>query len=99
MEGLSTVTWNARTFYARSALAAGQPSSSVTRLIQGIWETETAQARAILRKRIHTTEQLTRGSAPIAELRRAVADHRPSVQRSRARHPAAGRTAPVLPIC
>ncbi len=43
--------------------------------------------------------QLTRGSAPIAELRRAVADHRPSVQRSRARHPAAGRTAPVLPIC
>lgn len=59
MEGLSTVTWNARTFYARSALAAGQPSSSVTRLIQGIWETETAQARAILRKRIHTTEQLT----------------------------------------
>jgi hypothetical protein len=43
--------------------------------------------------------QLARGSAPIAELRRAVADHRPSQQRSRARHPAAGRTAPVLPIC
>lgn len=42
---------------------------------------------------------LARGSAPIAELRRAVADHRPSLQRSRARHPASARTAPVLPIC
>jgi hypothetical protein len=43
--------------------------------------------------------QLARGSDPIAVLRKAVADHRPGPQRSRARHPAAGRTAPVLPIC
>lgn len=39
------------------------------------------------------------GSDSITALRRSVADHRPTEQGSRARHPAAGRSAPVLPIC
>ncbi len=39
------------------------------------------------------------GSDPISALRRAVAEQQSGAQRSRARHPAAGRTAPVLPIC
>ncbi len=43
--------------------------------------------------------QLAGGSASITVLRRTVADHRPSPLRSRARHPASGRAAPVLPIC
>ncbi len=42
---------------------------------------------------------LVAGSDTITSLRRAVSDHQPDRQRSRARHPAAGRTAPVLPIC
>jgi hypothetical protein len=41
---------------------------------------------------------LAPGSAGITALRRTVADHRPSVPRSRGRHPAAARSAPVLPI-
>jgi hypothetical protein len=48
---------------------------------------------------LSTQRRLAPGSESITVLRRAVADHRPSSQRSRARHPAAGRPAPVLPIC
>lgn len=43
--------------------------------------------------------RLAAGSDGILTLRRAVADHRPGPQRSRARHPASSPAAPVLPIC
>lgn len=39
------------------------------------------------------------GSDPIAALRHAATEQQSGAQRSRARHPAAGRPAPVLPIC
>jgi len=43
--------------------------------------------------------RLAAGSDGILALRRAVADHRPGPERSRARHPASSPAAPVLPIC
>jgi hypothetical protein len=61
--------------------------------------TDLATTTATYLRFLSAHRQLARGSDPIAALRRAVADHRPGPQRSRARHPAAGRTAPVLPIC
>lgn len=61
--------------------------------------TDVATTLATYLRYLSAHRLLARGSAPIADLRRAVADHRPSAERSRARHPAGGRTAPVLPIC
>lgn len=56
---VSAVTWRERTFYARLAQVPGAPHSSLTQLVQGVWEAEPAQARAILRRRILTTDALS----------------------------------------
>lgn len=59
MPAISSVTFHDRTYFARHPVVPGAPHTSLTQLIQGIWETKPEQARAILRKRIHTTEELT----------------------------------------
>lgn len=56
---ISAVTWRDRTFFVAYLAAAGEPHSSLTQLVQGIWDTEPGQARAILRRRIQTTDELT----------------------------------------
>lgn len=58
MEHVSAVSWNGRTWFARHTLVAGAPHSSLTQLVQGLYQTHTG-ARFILRKRILTTEPMT----------------------------------------
>lgn len=58
-EAISTVTFRDRTWCATCRSLPGAPYSSLTRLVQGIWESEPGQARAILRRRILTTDPLT----------------------------------------
>lgn len=59
---------------------------------------DTATTLATYLRFLSAHRLLAPGSAGITALRRAVADHRPSVSPSRARHPATARRAPVLPI-
>lgn len=57
MEHVSAVSWNGRTWFARHTRQPGSPHSSLTQLVQGLYQTHTG-ARFILRKRILTTEEM-----------------------------------------
>jgi tRNA(Arg) A34 adenosine deaminase TadA len=58
VDAIAAVTLSGRTYYSRYRVVEGAPHSAVTQLVQGIWEAHPAQARAILRKRIHSTAPL-----------------------------------------
>lgn len=80
----SWVTFRETTYLARYAPGGvpGRPHSSLTQLVQGVWEREPGMARAILRRRIHTTGPLTpleRGMVKTAAQRVSVADAEPAL--------------------
>lgn len=87
METISAVTLGDRTWFSRHAAVPGAPHSSITQLVQGIWQAEPGQARAILRKRIFTTGELSpmdRGMVKTAAQRVSVVERlevRPEWQR------------------
>ena len=56
---VAAVTHGDRTWFTRYPGVEGSPHSAVTQLIQAVWQSEPAMARAILRRRIRTTAALT----------------------------------------